>query len=480
MEKMAVISVYTEQPETEDHVMQLLLKDQKAQIAPLFKNFHQSMIRSCLENRMGCAYAENTETPVSAQIIIGAFSFLAGQPDENLVRNIPTDYPLSEILIIPENESWNSLIESVWGRRAERFTRYAIKKEPAIFNEFLLHEFIDRLSDEYSIQMIDENIYTQSKEEQWSEDLCALFPVYEDYRDHGLGAAVLYEGRLVSGASSYTVSNDCIEIEVDTKPEHRRKGLALACCAKLILECRQRGLYPGWDAHDLRSVSLARRLGYHLDYGYTAYRVTLPAKNPVAAMLLKTPLQELWSLFPIILREHNTQYKKWYRTEKLRLLQLIGKDQIVRIHHIGSTSVNGLIAKPIIDILMEVTDHCNTLDLKSVLESSGWICMSELYQPDLKLVFNKGYTPNGFANQVYHLHVRYYGDWDELYFRDYLILHENTAQDYAKLKQKLAMEHKNDRDAYTKAKTEFIRTYTKMARAEFKNRYAPKTGGNWI
>ncbi|WP_345891616.1 GNAT family N-acetyltransferase [Ruminococcus sp. OA3] len=453
--------------------MQRLRKDQKIRIAPLFKNFHQSMVHSCLENRMGCAYADNTDAPVSAQIIIGAFSFLAGRPDENLVRNIPPDYDASEILMIPENETWDSLIELVWGRRARRFTRYAIKKEPGVFNDFLLNEFINRLPDGYSLQMIDENIYQLTFREDWSRDLCALFPSYENYREHGIGAGVLYKGLLVSGASSYAVSNGSIEIEVDTRPEYRKKGLALACCAKLILECRQRGLYPGWDAHDLRSVSLAERLGYHLDYSYTAYCVTVPRKNPVAAILLDMPLQELWTLFPIILREHNTQYKKWYRMEKNCLLQLIEKDQVIQIHHIGSTSVEGLIAKPIVDILMEIAEDCNIVELKSTLESSGWICMSESYMPELKLVFNKGYTPNGFASQVYHLHIRYFGDWDELYFRDYLILHENISRDYAVLKQKLAMEYKNDRDSYTKAKTAFIKEYTQKARAEFKNRYAP-------
>jgi GNAT superfamily N-acetyltransferase len=72
-------------------------------------------------------------------------------------------------------------------------------------------------------------------------------------------------------ASSYTVYNGGIEIEVDTKPEFRRKGLAAACSARLILECLQRELYPSWDAHDLRSVALAEKLGYHADDPYTVY-----------------------------------------------------------------------------------------------------------------------------------------------------------------------------------------------------------------
>ena len=51
----------------------------------------------------------------------------------------------------------------------------------------------------------------------------------------------------------------------------RQAGLAQACGAKLILECLDRGLYPSWDAHDRRSLSLAEKLGYHLDHEYPAY-----------------------------------------------------------------------------------------------------------------------------------------------------------------------------------------------------------------
>ena len=57
----------------------------------------------------------------------------------------------------------------------------------------------------------------------------------------------------VAGASSYSMYTGGIEIELDTKEEHRRKGLALAVAARLILECLDRGLYPCWDAANLQS-----------------------------------------------------------------------------------------------------------------------------------------------------------------------------------------------------------------------------------
>lgn len=85
--------------------------------------------------------------------------------------------------------------------------------------------------------------------------------------------AALHSGELVSGASSYTVYRYGIEIEIDTSVDYRRKGLASACGAKLILECINRNFYPSWDAQNKWSVALAEKLGYHFDKEYVAYEV---------------------------------------------------------------------------------------------------------------------------------------------------------------------------------------------------------------
>jgi SAM-dependent methyltransferase len=79
-------------------------------------------------------------------------------------------------------------------------------------------------------------------------------------------------------------------------------------------------------------------------------------------------------------------------------------------------------------------------------------------------MFLKGYTSAGFAEKVYHIHVRYPGDWDEMYFRDYLILHPEAAAAYATLKRQLQEQFAYDRDGYTDAKGAFIKDVTKRAR----------------
>lgn len=251
-----------------------VMREHANRIAPLFRGWNETLIDSFLQGYMGRAWADNLAAPASAQILVGDFCFFAGIPDAQLVRNIPSAFQPDFLLMIPQNEDWSSLIEKTYGERCERTLRYAIKKEPRVFHREKLHSYAEKIKPPYRLRMIDETLYRRAKAEPWSRDLCSQFPVYKDYQAHGIGVMALSGGSPVSGASSYCVYDNGIEIEVDTKSDFRRQGLALACCAKLILECMERKIYPSWDAHDLRSVSLAERLGYHLDHPYTAYTVS--------------------------------------------------------------------------------------------------------------------------------------------------------------------------------------------------------------
>lgn len=188
-------------------------------------------------------------------------------------------------------------------------------------------------------------------------------------------------------------------------------------------------------------------------------------------------LKELWELFPIILKEHNPKYKEWYEIEAKQLFSCIKHDKIQRINHIGGTAVEGLIAKPTVDILFEVANDCHIPKLIEILKTNGWILMSSEDEPNLQLVFNKGYTPEGFAEKVYHLHVRYLDDWNELYFRDYLLDHPDVALKYGNFKLNLWQEYEHNRDGYTEAKTAFIMQYTEKAKLEYAGRYTPFLDG---
>lgn len=184
-------------------------------------------------------------------------------------------------------------------------------------------------------------------------------------------------------------------------------------------------------------------------------------------------LEELWELFPIVLKEHSPKYAEWYEEEKQNLMELLAVFGLQRINHIGSTSVEGLIAKPIVDILLELPEGYELDRVSELLQNAGWIVMAREDERQT-LDLNKGYTPEGFAEKIYHLHVRALGDWDELYFRDYLRKYPEAAGDYEELKRSLKDKYEHNRDAYTDAKTDFVQKYSQAARGEFGARYLAK------
>ena len=182
--------------------------------------------------------------------------------------------------------------------------------------------------------------------------------------------------------------------------------------------------------------------------------------------LSEMTLEELWQLFPIYLTEYQPCWKEWYSEEESLLKNALSSTE--RVSHIGSTAIPSIWAKPIVDILVEIPKESNLLDYKALIINNGYICMS---QSENGLSFNKGYTENGFAERVFHLHLRYAGDNNELYFRDYLIEFPEIAREYEKLKLSLWKVHEHNRDAYTNAKTEFVENHTEQAKMIYGNRY---------
>lgn len=137
-------------------------------------------------------------------------------------------------------------------------------------------------------------------------------------------------------------------------------------------------------------------------------------------------LEELWELFPIELVEHRDCWDDWYREEASALDGILPPDLPHAIHHVGSTAIDGIWAKPIVDILVELPDDAAIEFAQERLAVHGYLVMADR---DL----NKGYTPEGFAERVFHIHLRVAGDNDELYFRDYLNAHPDVAREYERL-----------------------------------------------
>ena len=149
---------------------------------------------------------------------------------------------------------------------------------------------------------------------------------------------------------------------------------------------------------------------------------------------------------------HDPRWATIFRQEAVLLKTVFG-DQALAIHHIGSTAVPGLCAKPIIDILLEVRD-INTVDaFNKQLQHQGYTPRGEYGLPRRRF-FPK--TVGG--RRISHVHTWQIGDPESerhLSFRDYLISHPDTSSEYGRLKKELAAQFAHDRQSYMDGKHAF-------------------------
>lgn len=239
----------------------------------IFSGWNETIIWSCLQSVMGHIYADDVKEPSSAMAVLGDFAFFAGKPSEELLAFKPERCGQDFIIAVGKDHQWGQFIEAYYGAKAKKVVRYAMKKEKDIFDKKRLQHIVSQLPPEYTINRIDEADYLACKSEAWCRDFVSQFADWQSYERYGLGVVVKKDGVLVSGASSYSAYLEGIEVEIDTKEEYRRRGLAFICGAGLILECLKWGRYPSWDAQNLWSVALAEKLGYHFDYEYDAYEI---------------------------------------------------------------------------------------------------------------------------------------------------------------------------------------------------------------
>ena len=175
---------------------------------------------------------------------------------------------------------------------------------------------------------------------------------------------------------------------------------------------------------------------------------------------------------PVVIVDYDSEWPRLFEEERGRILGAVGPT-VVALEHIGSTSVSGLAAKPIIDMLAAFRDLDDYRKCIEPLRSLGYTYVPEFEtavtgDPGARY-FHKAPDGSPRGTAVYHLHTTALGSdfWERhLLFRDYLRSHPDTARDYAMLKRELATRHGRDWDGYVESKTAFIRTIDETARRE--------------
>ena len=242
-------------------------------VAPFFLNAN-GLMRSCLQGHMGQVFGDHPSAPRAALLCIGDFASPGGDFTSPAARKLMGKLAMpGKMWIVPALPGWEEHL-SFWSpKRMERSTRFAVKAKAA-FDKARLAAMVKAIPPEFSLHPIDRELYCKAMAQEWSRDFCSQFHDAADYLSRGRGVVACKEGEIVAGASSYVVYTHGLEIQTDTREDMRRKGLAAACCAQLILTCLERGITPSWDAANPVSLTLAQKLGYTLTSPYDIWEVS--------------------------------------------------------------------------------------------------------------------------------------------------------------------------------------------------------------
>lgn len=165
---------------------------------------------------------------------------------------------------------------------------------------------------------------------------------------------------------------------------------------------------------------------------------------------------------------YDPSWPKKFEEEASYLRSILPENIVKRIEHFGSTAVPGLSAKPIVDVLVEVSSLDETKkQVVPILEAKGyeyfWRPAFGDDQPPFYAWFIKR---DKEGKRTHHIHMVEADSelWDRIYFRDYLRKFPVEAKRYDILKRKLSSQYPNDRVRYTKKKGEYIVSVTKKAK----------------
>ena len=235
-------------------------------------------VAAAIEGGMGRVFADSQEESRVALAVLD-FHFLAGDSlHENTLLLFKLLQP-GDVVIAP-TPAWQHLVAATYPSELAVYHREAFQAEQ--FDIDKLRQFCQALPSGFELRQVRLEEVTQFARDL-DPALIYNFRSHEEFITRGVGLGILHQGTFVSGASSAAVGGGKLEIEIQTHRQFRRRGLARAVAAALILYCLEHGIEPCWDAANEPSAALARQLGFYSTGQYEAYRLKPPEGKSAAS-----------------------------------------------------------------------------------------------------------------------------------------------------------------------------------------------------
>ena len=231
-------------------------------LLPFYADTQDTLLLSGLQGHLGRGFL--SDNGQSALLMVQGFVFLSGKADGDFLAQAMAACDPGCFLTFSGSDDWLLQAEK-WGADIP-MTRYRLET-PAVFDVIRLQQLAAEPAG-FQVVAADEPLYRACLSLPWARDCVSAFSGYEHFRERGLAVMAIQQGAIVAACGAYAFSDGQWEVEIDTHPAFRRRGLATACGAKFVLCCLERGVKPHWDAMTSISMTLARKLGFSHPQAY--------------------------------------------------------------------------------------------------------------------------------------------------------------------------------------------------------------------
>jgi hypothetical protein len=240
-------------------------------VRQLFERFDKgrALIFPAIEQERCRLWVDSLEFPSAALWQLKILNAVTGDSSNSAAEELIRKVEPAQIIFAPDSE-WEKVIRSVWGKRMG--VQQRTKMSPHSLDIEYLRKLREIIPDGFTLERMD-LATVKTLDKRMAMHIPLFFGGSKEFSEKGIGFCIKHEGKVVSTASTFTPFTNEFEIQVETSgtPDYRRKGLATAVSAALIVYALENNLIPQWDAANEKSIGLALKLGYSNPESWQAY-----------------------------------------------------------------------------------------------------------------------------------------------------------------------------------------------------------------
>lgn len=245
----------------------------KTIIQNLFKGITDTTLTSCIEGVMGKVYCDDGISPTVAAGVLAEYIYIGGECNKSFLSELFSSLKSGEYTVVTPSKTIQSYVKEFFSNSYKETERYQTKKNEFCFDEQTLLKNTSSLPDGFLLKQFDKDMFNQAKSDSLLHFVVGGFENDSEFLSNGLGYGIMYDGKLICATTSFAYYSGGYEIGVATKPEYRRRGLALCTSSAFILETLKRNKLPSWDAAHKGSLALAEKLGFIFDFEYIGIEI---------------------------------------------------------------------------------------------------------------------------------------------------------------------------------------------------------------